>query len=221
MALPPVAGVNCAGPPVIAGLVLSVLVPSVASVAVTVKLPLVPKETTKLCVPEIRPALSGNSALESLEVMATVSEAVLTTFQLASTPFTVTLIPLLAVWELGVPLLPPALPGAAVSPGTNNCNFANSPGLTVLFALVLAVRTPPGSVAVIVRVPAVLKVKLDKMRVPETKVMLPGVAPLSSAMVALLSELVMVTLVVAVVITFQLASTAFTMMPLVMAVPAV
>src|ERR1051325_5938299 len=41
MALPPVAGVNCAGPTVIAGLVLSVFAASVASVAVKVKLPFV------------------------------------------------------------------------------------------------------------------------------------------------------------------------------------
>src|SRR6058998_12335 len=87
-----------------------------------------------------------------------------------------------------------------------------APALTVTFGLVLAVKTAAASVAVMVRVPAVLKVKVDNERVPETKVMLPAVAPLSSATVALLSELVIVTLGVALVTTFQLASTARTMM---------
>src|SRR5438128_7648764 len=72
-----------------------------------------------------------------------------------------------------------------------------------------------------VRVPAVLKVKLDKLRVPETSVRLPAVAPLSSAITALLSELVMVTLGVALLTTFQLASTALTTTVLTNAVPAV
>ena len=52
----------------------------------------------------------------------------------------------------------------------------------------------PEALAVMVRVPAVLKVKLVKVRVPETRVRLPAVVPpLSSVMVALLSELVIVT----------------------------
>ena len=61
----------------------------------------------------------------------------------------------------------------------------------------------------------------DNARVPETKVMFPAVVLLSSAMDALLSELVMVTLGVAVLTTFQLASTALTTTALLMAVPAV
>ena len=69
--------------------------------------------------------------------------------------------------------------------------------------------------------PAALKVKLAKWPVPDASVRLPAVAPLSSEMVALLSELVMVTFVVALLIMFQLASTAFTVMPLAIAVPAV
>src|SRR5438874_11258399 len=51
--------------------------------------------------------------------------------------------------------------------------------------------------------------------------MFPAVAPLSSAIVALASELMIVTLVVAVLTTFQLASTALTTIPLAIAVPAV
>src|SRR5439155_27082737 len=94
------------------------------------------------------------------------------------------------------------------------------PALTITLALVLAVSTEAASVAVIVRLPDVLKVKLDRARVPETKVMLPAVAPLSSAMVALLSVLVMVTFGVELDTTFQLASTALTTTPLVDPTPA-
>src|SRR5438477_8998449 len=49
---------------------------------------------------------------------------------------------------------------------------------------------------------------------------LPILAPLSSAIVALASELVTVTLVVAVLTTFQLASTALTTIPLAIAISA-
>ena len=68
--------------------------------------------------------------------------------------------------------------------------------------------------------PAVLKVRLERVRVPETRVMLPVVPPLSSATVALPSVVVMVTLFVAVPARFQLASTALTMIPLAMDAPA-
>ena len=93
--------------------------------------------------------------------------------------------------------------------------------VTANVALALAVNVPPASVAVMVRVPTVLKVKLAKVRVPATRVMFPAVPPLSSGMVALESELVIVTFVVAVLTTFQLASTALTTIPLAIAVPAV
>ncbi len=121
---------------------------------------------------------------------------------------------------MGVPVLPAAVPGAAVSPGTNNCNLVNAPGLTATLALVLAVNAAAASLAVIVRVPVVLKVKLDNARVPDTRVMLPAVAPLSSAIAALLSELVRITFGVALLTTFQLASTALTTTPLIIALPA-
>ena len=221
MALPPVAAVYWAVPTVIVGLVLEVLVPSVRLVAVRVCEPLVPKMTPTVCVPATSTALVGNVASESLEVMPTRSLAVLTRFQLASTPLTVTLNATARFCPMGVPVLPVALPGAAVSPGTSNCNLANAPTATVTFALTLAVSTPPASVAVIVRVPAVLNVKDDKARVPETSVRLPAVAPLSSLITALPSELVMVMLVVAVLTTFQLASTALTTTELTSAAPAV
>src|SRR5213080_4163928 len=87
--------------------------------------------------------------------------------------------------------------------------------------LPLVPEVNPVALAVIVLVPAVLKVKLDKLRVPETSVILPVVPPLSSAIVALLSLAVIVTLGTALPARFQFASTALTTMPLAMAVPAV
>src|SRR5438034_1004189 len=116
MALPPAAGVNWAGVTVMAGLVLALLLPSLRSVAVMVKLPLVPKKKANVREPAARSALAGKVAVESVEVIPTVSPTVLTTFQLASTALTVTLKNVQAVWALGVPVLPVALPGEAASP---------------------------------------------------------------------------------------------------------
>src|SRR5438874_2085595 len=198
---------------------LAVLLPSLRSVAVTVKLPLVLNETVKAWVPDASAELAGKVAVESLEVMPTVSDTVFTTFQLASTALTVRLKLLKAICAVGVPVLPLAVPGAAVSPGARSCSLANAPTFTVTEALVLAVSVPAASLAVMVRVPPVLKVKLDKVRVPRDNVRLPAVAPLSSAIAALLSELVMVTFGVAVATTFQLASTALSVT--LKAVPAV
>src|SRR5262245_9711372 len=217
IALPPVAGVNCVGLTVMAGLVLAVLLPSSASVAVTVKLPLVPKARVKLPVPATKAALAGKAALRSLEVRATISLTLLTTFQLASTALTVESKSTVANWPLGVPFLPLAVPGAAVSPGTSNWSLVNAPGLTLMLPLVLEVN--PVALAVIVRVPAVLNVRLDRVSVPETRVIFPLVPPLSSAMLALLSLAVIVTLAVELA-GFQLASTALTMTLLSIAVPA-
>ena len=76
---------------VIAGLVLAVLVPSVASVAVRVREPAVLKVTLKVLVPETSAALPGSAALASEDVMPTVSVAEVTGFQFASTALTVTL----------------------------------------------------------------------------------------------------------------------------------
>src|SRR3989442_1234115 len=193
------------------GLVLAVLLPSPTSAAVRVKLPLVPKKTVKLCVPDASAELGGKVAVESLAVMPTVSVTVFTAFQLASTALTVRLKLLKAICGVGVPVLPLAVPGATVSPGARSCSFAKAPALTVTAVLMLAVSVPAASVAVMVHVPPVLKVKLDKVRVPEANVRLPAAAPLSSAIAALPSELVMVTFGVAVATTFQLASTAVTL----------
>src|SRR5262249_19081870 len=145
---------------------------------------------------------------------------VLTRFQAASTARTVTVNGAPAVRAVGVPVLPVVVPGAVVSPGTSNCNCVNAPALTVIFGLVFAVSVPLGSLAVIVRVPTVRNVKDDNVRVPETKVMLPAVPPLSSATIALGSVAVIVTFGVAPATTFQFASTALTVIPLAIAVPA-
>src|SRR5947207_577653 len=131
-------------------------------------------------------------SLGSVVVIPTVFEMVLMTFQFASTAFAVTFNAIPAVWTEGVPILPLVLPGAAVSPGTNNCSLTNGPGLTITLLLVLAVNAPAASVAVMVRAPEVLNVKLERVRVPETNVKLPAVAPLSSAITALVSVLVMI-----------------------------
>ena len=186
---------------------------------VSVAVPTVRKVTLNVLVPEESVALAGKVALLSEELMATRSAAVVTRFQFASTALTVTLKAVPAVRAVGVPVLPVGVPGTAVSPGASSWSLVNEPGLTVMLALVLAVR--PEAVAVMVRVPAVLKVRLDKALVPDERVMLPVAPPLSSAIAALLSVVVMVTLFVAGPATFQLASTALTTMPLAMAVPAV
>ena len=65
-----------------------------------------------------------------------------TGFQLASTALTVTVNGLPDACELGVPVLPLAVPGAAVSPGSRSCSFANAPALTVVDGLVSGVFAP-------------------------------------------------------------------------------
>src|SRR5258706_6841660 len=124
MALPPVAGFNCDGLTVISGLVLSVLLVSVTLLAVIVKVPLALNVFVKLRVPATKAAFAGSVADASLEKIRIMSVAVLIRFQFASTAFTVTLNTVATTWFVGVPVLPVALPGAAVSPGTSNCNFA-------------------------------------------------------------------------------------------------
>src|SRR5207249_5905169 len=113
----------------------------VASDAVTVAVPAVLSVTLKLFVPLTNCALPGRTALASLEVIATLS-LVLTTFQFASTALTVTLNAVPAVRGEGVPVLPLAVPGAAVSPGTSNCSLANAPGPTTTLLEVALVKLP-------------------------------------------------------------------------------
>jgi len=91
------------------------------------------------------------------------------------------------VCPLGVPVLPVAVPGAADSPGTNNCRRAKLPGVTVTDGLVLAVLVASlTSVAVTVRLPAVFRVTL-KVRVPLSRAAFAG-------KLALLSDEVMPTM---------------------------
>src|SRR5437764_1034508 len=110
--------------------------------------------TLKLLVPATNGAFAGNVAPVSVEVMPTVSVTALITFQLASTALTVTLNAVPAVCPVGAPVLPVALPGDAVSPGTRICNFTKVPAPTGIGGLVLAVLVPSViSVAVTVQLP--------------------------------------------------------------------
>jgi len=123
----------------LAPMVLAVLVPLLASVAVTVQLPTVLNVTLKVWVPLLKAALAGKVALASVELIATVSLAVATRFQLASTPLTVTEQAVPAVCAAGLPVMPVLLPGEAVSPGINSCSLAKAAALTVNEEPVLAV----------------------------------------------------------------------------------
>src|SRR5436190_2645937 len=193
---------NAPGLTVMAELVLAVLLPLVRSLAVSVRVPAVLSVTLKVCVPEISALLAGRLALASEEVIPTVSVTVVTAFQLASTALTVTLNGVLAVCAVGAPVLPVALPGAAVSPGTRICSLVKAPALTVIDGLVLAVLVPSViSVDVIVQLPAHFGVT--------AKVALPAESAALAGWVSAGSVVVMPT--VSVLLTgFQLASTALT-----------
>ena len=124
-------------------------------------------------------------------------------FQFASTAFTMTLKGVPAVCASGVPILPPTVPGTAVSPGVSNCSLANAPALTVIAGLELAVLVPSeASVAVSVQVPAVLFVRLNTF-VPETKLVFAGRMLFAPVQVS-------ATVSPALLTTFQFASTALT-----------
>src|ERR1017187_9889241 len=105
-----------------AGLVLAVIAECVTLLAVTVWLPAVAKVTLNAAVPAASAALAGRVAPASLDVIFTVS-FVLIMFQFGSTALTVTLNGMATVCVAGDPVLPEAVPGAAVSPGTNNCSL--------------------------------------------------------------------------------------------------
>jgi hypothetical protein len=188
------------GVTVIDELVLPVIPAFVTSLAVTVAEPIVLSVTLNALVPATNAALIGRAAAPSVEVIATVS-VLLTTFQLASTPFTVTLNAVPVTELFGVPVLPVADPAEAVSPGSRICSLLSAPALTVIGGLVLAVFAPSVlSVAVMVRLPAVLRVML-KVWVPATRSALAG----RSALVSL----EVIATVSVLVTTFQFASTAF------------
>src|SRR5262249_21735222 len=101
MALPPVASVNWGWVTAMPGLVLGVLLPSVRSLTVRVKMPVAFNETVVLAVPAAKAVGAGKLAVESLELKPTVSLAVLTRFQNASTALTVTGNGMPANWPLG------------------------------------------------------------------------------------------------------------------------
>src|SRR3989442_87148 len=101
------------------GLALLVTLPCVPSDAVTVALPAVLSVTERVCVLATSAELEGRLALLSEELRPTTSVMLVTRFQKASTALTVALKAAPAVWALGVPVLPMALPGTALSPGTN------------------------------------------------------------------------------------------------------
>src|SRR5947209_892579 len=149
------------------------------SVAVNVFEPAVFAVTENVWVPAARAALAGSAALASVDVIPTVSVE-LTTFQLASTAFTVTLNDEPAVCADGVPVLPEALPGEAVSAGSSSCSFAKTPALIVVAGLVFAVISPlVMSVAVNVFEPAVFAVT-ENVCVPAASAALAGSAAFAS-----------------------------------------
>ena len=122
--------------------------------------------------PAVNAAAAGRIALASDEVNPTVSVTEPTRFQLASTALTVTLNGASDVSAVGVPVLPVEVPGDAVSPGTNSWSFANAPAFTVTLAVVYPVN--PVALAVMVRVPPVLKVKLDKVKLVQPRALIAG-----------------------------------------------
>lgn len=108
-----------------------------------------------------------------------------------------------AVWAAGEPVLPVEVPGAAVSPGAINCSLAKLPAFTVIEEVVPeALLASLRSMAVAVRAPAVLQIRL-KVPVPPDNGALAG-------SVALASDETTPTVSATFVMRFQLASTAFT-----------
>ncbi len=91
---PGVSNCNLAKAPaltVIGGLVVTGLVPSLLSIAVTVQVPAVMFVMLKDLLPETKAALAGSTSFGSVELMPIISVTVFTRFQLASTAFTVRL----------------------------------------------------------------------------------------------------------------------------------
>src|SRR4051812_31405856 len=155
----------------------------------------------KVVVPATRAAGAGGVAFASLVLSATVSVAE-TGFQFASTALTVTLNDAAAVCADGLPVLPEADPGAAVSPGSRIWSFANAPALIVVDGLVLAGLEPSvESGAGAVGVPAGFAVT-EKGFVAATRAAFVGSAALAS--------LEVIAIVSVEVTGFQLASTALT-----------
>ena len=127
---------------VIGELVLEVLLASLMSVAVTVSDPAVFEITLNVWLPPTRAALAGKLAFASEVVIPTVSLALVSKFQFASTAFTVTLNTTPAVCVAGVPVLPVALPGEELSPGASTWSRVKAPGFTVIAGLLFAEIAP-------------------------------------------------------------------------------
>src|SRR5260221_1875973 len=138
-------------------------------VAVRVRVPAVLRVTGRMPVPLLSAVFAGKAALMSEEVMPTESPTVGTTFQFASTALTVTAKGVPAVCAEGEPLLPVALPGEALSPGTRSCNLVKPPALTGMAALVPRAMAEWVTLeAVRVALPLVLSVTLN-WAVPSAK----------------------------------------------------
>src|SRR5205823_4649251 len=121
-------------------------------------------------------------ALPSEVVIVTLAAALLTRFQLASTALTM-MPPAIAVptvCAVGVPVLPVGVPGAAISPGNRSCSLVAGAGLTVMIGVEAGrIAGFVTSEAVIVRLPAVLKVTVNEP-LPLTRAELDGTAAFAS-----------------------------------------
>lgn len=141
-----------------------------ATVAVIVCAPAVLNVTEKSLVPDTRAAFDGSVAAPSDDVIAMVCVEDDTTFQFASTAFTVAVMPDPATSSVGVPVLPVDVPGAAVSPGSSTCTLVAVPALTVNAADVPASEPPDVRVAVTVcDDPARVSVMAWELRTPAVK----------------------------------------------------
>jgi len=187
---------------VIEGLVLPAMAVCVTFDAVIVALGCVLSVTVKFFVPPAKAAFAGRTAVASLDVSLIVS-FVLIRFQFASTALTVTENARFVISSDGVPVLPVPEPGAAASPGTSNCSFANAPALTVVVEPVEGAFVPSViSVAVTLALPPVFSVTANVF-VPAARAPFPG-------RTAFASLEVIPTVCVRVFTRFQLLSTAFT-----------
>ena len=129
---------------------LFVLLGSVTSEAVSVWLPAVLKVTPRVCVPDTNAVFAGKVAFASPLVSAITSVTLVMRFQKASTALTVALKAVPAVCAEGVPVLPEAVPGAAVSPGTSSWIFAKGAAPTTTLLEVVLVRLVAVKLIVIV-----------------------------------------------------------------------
>src|SRR5262249_23805497 len=168
MFVPPVAAVYWGGLTAITGLVFGVLLPSLRSAAVIVKLPLALKENVRFVVPAASAVAGGRVAVVSVELRPTVSLTVFTRFHCESTALIVTGKEPATVWPLAVPVFALTVPGAATSPGTSNWSLLNGPVLTTRFPEVTLVKLV--AVKLSVMVSARLYERLAKVANPLTVV---------------------------------------------------